>query len=179
MPYCVAGRCSNVRTSVEVHGAGAGGYSTVSSTYVTTLQVDGRSYQLKTSESVPVSAGDHVAVAGKERGGIRRVTVLVNHSQGFAINGTYALGLIFGLALVVGPLLVAWYALQQSFINQGLRLSWAELQHARGALVLVFIPVAVGMFYLYHAVFRFRCIERLRALPAEGTTGGVEHVGES
>lgn len=184
MPYAASGRVSNVKSSVEVHGGGAGGYSSVASTHVTTFTLGGRTYHLETSAAAPIAVGDRIGVAGRERGGIRRVTVLVNETQGYAINQTYALGLVFGLLLATSPLLgfVALLQMipedeiaaatwpQPSWANL-LEVTWTDLQAVGGALwdsagflVLVGIPIYVGSYYLRESLLRYRCIERLKAI---------------
>ena len=157
MNYFASGVVTDVQSSVEVHGGGVGGHVAVDSTHATTFGLSGRTYLLKTRDSAPISSGDRLCVAGRERGGVRRVSVLVNQSRGYAVNASYAVGAAFGLALVSVPIIGLWF-LYQAMPES----SWEELKSLSGMLLLLALPAVPGLLYLRESLHRYLCIAGLR-----------------
>jgi hypothetical protein len=101
----LTGIVSNLRHSTEVYGGGDQGTGTK---HVAVFELSGRPVELKLTESIFVSAGDEVIVAGDARRGLLRGMAYRNKTKGVDGKGPWLpywiVGVVFCAIVVFLPI---------------------------------------------------------------------------
>lgn len=92
----LTGVVSKLRNSVEI--SGGGNNSSVTTTYVTIFQINGKPVKIKSREAILLDENDHVEVAGKIRDGVFNAYAYINDTTG--VKGNIGIGTHYFVGLI-------------------------------------------------------------------------------
>lgn len=144
----ICGIVNNVRSTISVDGGG--NHGSVTTTYITIFQINGRQIKVKTSDAIIINDGDKIFVVGKTNGSIFNAFACKNITTGEEGNlgwvGKMVMGIIFPIAGVLE-------------INQ-----FSNPFFGIFPLLLGLIFIGVGMYLLYSGSQVSNAVKELRKL---------------